>query len=86
MPRFAANLTMLFTEMPMLERFAAAAEAVEAGGSIVIGLTDPVRATVTAYSDSAAMKSASGESYRGSPNVGTIRSTSSVIPERGIGV
>ncbi|MFN3275539.1 MAG: hydroxypyruvate isomerase family protein [Paracoccus sp. (in: a-proteobacteria)] len=27
MPRFAANLTMLFTEMPMLDRFAAAAEA-----------------------------------------------------------
>ncbi|MBM3605997.1 MAG: TIM barrel protein [Alphaproteobacteria bacterium] len=27
MPRFAANLTMLFTELPMLERFAAAAEA-----------------------------------------------------------
>jgi len=32
------------------------------------------------------MKSANGESYRGSPNVGTIRSTSSVIPESGIGV
>ncbi|MFN4062029.1 MAG: hydroxypyruvate isomerase family protein [Paracoccus hibiscisoli] len=27
MPRFAANLTTLFTEMPMLDRFAAAAEA-----------------------------------------------------------
>jgi len=27
MPRFAANLTMLFTELPFLERFAAAAEA-----------------------------------------------------------
>ncbi|WP_207100374.1 hydroxypyruvate isomerase family protein [Paracoccus shandongensis] len=27
MPRFAANLTMLFTELPMLERFAAAAAA-----------------------------------------------------------
>lgn len=27
MPRFAANLTMLFTELPMLDRFAAAAEA-----------------------------------------------------------
>nr|WP_111301816.1 TIM barrel protein [Paracoccus saliphilus] len=27
MPRFAANLTMLFTELPMRERFAAAAEA-----------------------------------------------------------
>lgn len=27
MPRFAANLTMLFTEVPFLERFAAAAEA-----------------------------------------------------------
>ena len=29
MPRFAANLTMLFTELPMLDRFAAAADAVE---------------------------------------------------------
>jgi hydroxypyruvate isomerase len=27
MPRFAANLTMMFTELPMFERFAAAAEA-----------------------------------------------------------
>ncbi|CAM3148748.1 hydroxypyruvate isomerase family protein [Paracoccus nototheniae] len=27
MPRFAANLTMLFTELPILDRFAAAAEA-----------------------------------------------------------
>src|SRR3569833_2046154 len=27
MPRFAANLTMMFTEVPFLERFAAAAEA-----------------------------------------------------------
>ena len=26
MPRFAANLTMLFTELPFLDRFAAAAE------------------------------------------------------------
>jgi len=27
MPRFAANLTMLFTELPFLNRFAAAAKA-----------------------------------------------------------
>jgi hydroxypyruvate isomerase len=27
MPRFAANLTMMFTELPFLSRFAAAAEA-----------------------------------------------------------
>ena len=27
MPRFAANLTMLFTELPFLDRFAAAARA-----------------------------------------------------------
>ncbi|MFT7094630.1 MAG: hydroxypyruvate isomerase, partial [Alcanivorax sp.] len=27
MPRFAANLSMLFTELPFLDRFAAAAEA-----------------------------------------------------------
>jgi hydroxypyruvate isomerase len=27
MPRFAANLTMLFTELPFLERFAAASKA-----------------------------------------------------------
>ncbi|MEO6293604.1 MAG: hydroxypyruvate isomerase, partial [Burkholderiaceae bacterium] len=27
MPRFAANLTMLFTEMPFMERFAAAKSA-----------------------------------------------------------
>lgn len=27
MPRFAANLSMMFTEVPFIERFAAAAEA-----------------------------------------------------------
>lgn len=27
MPKFAANLTMLFTELPFVERFQAAAEA-----------------------------------------------------------
>ncbi|ESH11980.1 hypothetical protein AB8G35_31870, partial [Salmonella enterica] len=27
MPRFAANLSMMFTEAPFIERFAAAAEA-----------------------------------------------------------
>ena len=27
MPRFAANLSMLFTELPFLDRFAAAAQA-----------------------------------------------------------
>ena len=32
MPRFAANLTMMFTELPFLSRFAAAAEADFPGG------------------------------------------------------
>ena len=31
MPRFAANLSMLFTEMPFTERFAKAAETSGAG-------------------------------------------------------
>ncbi|HEX2726481.1 MAG TPA: hydroxypyruvate isomerase, partial [Beijerinckiaceae bacterium] len=31
MPRFAANLSMLFTELPFLDRFAAAAKAGFAG-------------------------------------------------------
>ncbi|MBU2958838.1 TIM barrel protein [Paracoccus sp. 1_MG-2023] len=35
MPRFAANLTMLFTELPLTERFAAAAEAGFAGVEIL---------------------------------------------------
>lgn len=35
MPRFAANLTMLFTELPMLERFAAAARAGFEGAEIL---------------------------------------------------
>lgn len=32
MPRFAANLSLLFTELPFLDRFAAAAEAGFQGG------------------------------------------------------
>ena len=35
MPRLAANLTMLFTELPMLDRFAAAAEAGFTGAEIL---------------------------------------------------
>lgn len=35
MPRFAANLTMLFNELPILERFAAAAEAGFQGAEIL---------------------------------------------------
>lgn len=43
MPRFAANLTMLFTEMPMLERFAAAAEAGFQGVEILFPYDIPAR-------------------------------------------
>lgn len=52
MPRFAANLTMLFTEMPMLDRFAAAAEAGFEGVEILfpydIAARDLSRAAIAA--------------------------------------
>ncbi|MFC0201604.1 hydroxypyruvate isomerase family protein [Paracoccus rhizosphaerae] len=52
MPRFAANLTMLFTELPMLERFAAAAEAGFQGAEILfpydIAAHDLYRAALSA--------------------------------------
>ena len=43
MPRFAANLTMLFTELPMLERFAAAASAGFQGVEILFPYDVPAR-------------------------------------------
>ncbi|SNR43819.1 hydroxypyruvate isomerase [Paracoccus sediminis] len=43
MPRFAANLTMLFTEMPMLDRFAAAADAGFQGVEILFPYDIPAR-------------------------------------------
>ena len=43
MPRFAANLTMLFTELPMLERFAAAADAGFQGVEILFPYDIPAR-------------------------------------------
>lgn len=43
MPRFAANLTILFTEMPMLERFAAAADAGFQGVEILFPYDLPAR-------------------------------------------
>ncbi|MDP5308935.1 hydroxypyruvate isomerase family protein [Paracoccus spongiarum] len=52
MPRFAANLTMLFTELPMLERFAAAADAGFTGAEILfpydIAARDLSRAAISA--------------------------------------
>lgn len=52
MPRLAANLTMLFTELPMLERFAAAAEAGFEGAEILfpydIAARDLSRAAIAA--------------------------------------
>lgn len=52
MPRFAANLTMLFTELPMLERFAAAAAAGFQGVEILfpydIAARDLSRAAIAA--------------------------------------
>ncbi|MFC3167640.1 hydroxypyruvate isomerase family protein [Paracoccus fontiphilus] len=55
MPRFAANLTMLFTELPMLERFAAAAEAGFEGIEILfpydIAARDLSRAAISAGLD-----------------------------------
>lgn len=52
MPRFAANLTMLFTEYPILDRFAAAAEAGFQGVEILfpydIAARDLSRAAITA--------------------------------------
>ncbi len=38
MPRFAANLSLMFTEVPFIERFAAAAEA---GFQAVEGFCSP---------------------------------------------
>ncbi|SCY73001.1 hydroxypyruvate isomerase family protein [Paracoccus tibetensis] len=43
MPRFAANLTMLFTELPMLSRFAAAADAGFTGVEILYPYDLPAR-------------------------------------------
>lgn len=43
MPRFAANLTLLFTELPMLERFAAAADAGFEGVEILFPYDIPAR-------------------------------------------
>lgn len=43
MPRFAANLTMLFTELPMLDRFAAAAETGFTGVEILFPYDLPAR-------------------------------------------
>lgn len=43
MPRFAANLTMLFTELPMLDRFAAAANAGFEGAEILFPYDIPAR-------------------------------------------
>lgn len=52
MPRLAANLTMLFTEIPMLDRFAAAAEAGFKGAEILfpydIAARDLSRAAIAA--------------------------------------
>lgn len=52
MPRFAANLTMLFTELPMLQRFAAAADAGFRGVEILfpydLGARDLTRAAMKA--------------------------------------
>lgn len=43
MPRFAANLTMLFTELPMQDRFAAAADAGFQGAEILFPYDIPAR-------------------------------------------
>ncbi|RME14042.1 MAG: hydroxypyruvate isomerase [Alphaproteobacteria bacterium] len=43
MPRFAANLTFLFRELPFLERFEAAAEAGFAGVEVLFPYDDPAR-------------------------------------------
>lgn len=52
MPRFAANLTVMFTELPMLDRFAAAAEAGFEGVEILfpydIAAPDLSRAAISA--------------------------------------
>ena len=50
MPKFAANLTMLFTEMPFLDRFAAAAE----GGFEAVEFLFPYDFTVRQVSDAMA--------------------------------
>mgnify|MGYP002852322682 CR=1 FL=1 len=52
MPRFAANLTMLFTELPLQQRFAAAAAAGFEGAEILfpydIAVSDLSRAAIRA--------------------------------------
>ncbi len=42
MPRFCANLTLLFTELPFLDRFAAASAAGFAGVEVLFPYDDPV--------------------------------------------
>jgi hydroxypyruvate isomerase len=44
MPRFAANLSMMFTEAPFLERFAAAADAGSAGVECLFPYEYPAKA------------------------------------------
>ncbi len=48
MPRFAANVSMLFTEVPFLERFAAAAQAGFAAVEFTFGYAHPVEAIARA--------------------------------------
>lgn len=43
MPRFAANLTLLFTELPFLDRFDAAAEAGFAAVEVLFPYDDPAK-------------------------------------------
>lgn len=55
MPRFAANLTMLFTELPLLDRFAAAADAGFTGAEVLfpydMAVRDLSRAAISAGLD-----------------------------------
>ncbi|MEP7208108.1 MAG: 2-oxo-tetronate isomerase [Casimicrobiaceae bacterium] len=48
MPRFAANVSMLFTEVPFLERFAASADAGFSAVEFMFGYAHPVADIVTA--------------------------------------
>ncbi|MBK7356934.1 2-oxo-tetronate isomerase [Propionivibrio sp.] len=57
MPRFAANLTMMFTELPFTERFAAAARAGFAAVEFLFPYDYPV-ADVTSWLNDAGLKSA----------------------------
>ncbi len=43
MPRFAANLTLMFTEVPFLDRFDAAAKAGFTAVGIPVSLRSPCR-------------------------------------------